>query len=252
MLNNQSITPLYQQIVDTIKKQIASGEYQPGQPLPSEAKLCETFGVSRITVRNAIQNLVDEGLLVKRHGKGTFVREKRNTADLFRFKGFTTICRESNISVFSHVLCLRKERPTSKQIQELNLSSDDFVVYLKRLRFANEHPVVIEHVYLPYKTYSFLLDKNLENQSLYKVIMDETGLNPEEYCYNNMELETCAASPEEAEYLQIPTGSPLFVLKETIYTDDGIPVHHTKQLMVGNTFKFMLSTPQNRIKINLD
>lgn len=252
MLNTQSATPLYQQISDTIRKKIASGEYQPGQPLPSEAKLCEIFGVSRITVRNAIQELVEQNILIKKHGKGTFVQENKIASNLFNFKGFTSTCKENNIQVFSHVLCLRKQAPTASQIKALNLSPEDDVIYLKRLRYADEHPVIIEHAYLPYDRYAFLLEKDIENKSLYDTIAAETGASPEEYCYTNIELETSGATPEEAHYLEIPAGSPLFILNETIYTEDTQPVHHTKQIMSGNYFKFTLSNLQNKLMINLE
>lgn len=251
MLNIQSATPLYQQISDTIKKKISFGEYRPGQPLPSEAKLCEIFKVSRITVRNAIQELVEQDILVKKHGKGTYVRESKIASNLFNFKGFTSTCSENNIRVFTHVLCLCKQTPTASQMHALSLSPDDSVVYLKRLRYANGHPVIIEHAYLPYQEYAFLLEEDLENKSLYETISSKSGSNPEEYCYTNIELETSGAMPEEADYLKIPSGSPLFVLNETIYSDERHPVHHTKQIMSGNYFKFTLSNFQNKLTINL-
>lgn len=251
MLNNQSEVPLYQQLSNIIKDKILTGEYKTGQLLPSEAKLCDFYRVSRITVRNAIQELVEQDILIKKHGKGTFIKENKFTSNLCNYRGFTSTCREKSIPVYTHVLCLKKQSPTTSQIRSLNLQPEDFVVYLERLRFADGHPVIIEHTYLPFHHYQFLLHKDMENRSLYETIAEETGVNPEEYCLSNIELETCGASPEEAHYLKISTGNPLFILNETIYTLSRQPVHHTQQIMSGNYFKFTLSNLQNKLTINL-
>ena len=97
MLKNDSVIPLYQQVADDIKHRIETSEYVAGQMIPSETKLCEMYQVSRITVRNAISMLVDEEILVKRHGKGTFVQNNKIASDLFNFAGFTTTWEKKNI-----------------------------------------------------------------------------------------------------------------------------------------------------------
>ena len=99
MLKHDSAIPLYQQIENDIKEKIASGEYQAGQMLPSENKYCEMYKVSRVTVRNAITDLVDEGILIRKHGKGTFVENQKIQNNLIKFQGFTSTCRENNIKM---------------------------------------------------------------------------------------------------------------------------------------------------------
>ena len=90
MLKHDSAIPLYQQIENDIKEKIASGEYQAGQMLPSENKYCEMYKVSRVTVRNAITDLVDEGILIRKHGKGTFVENQKIQHNMIKFQGFTS------------------------------------------------------------------------------------------------------------------------------------------------------------------
>lgn len=251
MLDNFSATPLYQQVADDIKQKIENGTYQAGQMLPSETKYCEIYQVSRVTIRNAIADLVEQGMLVKRHGKGTFVQKPKIPSNLFTFNGFTTTCRENNIQIKTHVLCAKKLEATLSDIRSLNLKEGDFIVYLKRLRYADGHPVILEHVHLPYEKYKFLLSLEMENRSLYETIAENTGANPEEYCYTKITLEASAATPEEAHFLNIETGKPLFILEETIISDAGEPIHWTKQIMSGNYFKFYLSSDHNKLAINL-
>ena len=137
-------------------------------------------------------------------------------------------------------------------IKELKLDKGEPVVYLERVRFADYKPVIIERTYLPYGKYAFLLDEDVENQSLYKAIEKGTGFNPEEICSNISVLDASAATEEEAKHLNIEPGTPLFVLKEKVLLPNGTPVHYTKQLMLTKTFQFMLSTPETRLTIKLD
>ena len=206
MLDTQSEVTLYQQIYDDIKQKISSGEYAEGQALPSEAKLCEIYGVSRVTVRAAIAELAENDLVVKKHGKGTFVTRTKMDSSLFRFEGFTTACKRNNAEIQTHVLQLEEQKPTARDRQLLKLDPDDTVIYLNRLRYANGIPVVIEHVKLSKKKYSFLLDCDLENKSLYATIAEHTGANPEDYCNVNVMLEAGTATSEEAKLLRSRRG----------------------------------------------
>ena len=252
MLKHDSAIPLYQQIENDIKEKIASGEYKAGQMLPSENKYCEMYKVSRVTVRNAISDLVDEGILIRKHGKGTFVENQKIQNNLIKFQGFTSTCRENNIKMQTHILCVCRQEASLYDIRTLNLKEGDDVIYIKRIRYANDQPVIIEHVHLPYRQYAFLLDEDLENRSLYATIEQHTGANPENYCFVKLCLEASAATPEESLFLDIPAGSPLFILKEEVISDTGAPVHWTKQIMSGSYFKFNLSNEVNHLSINID
>ena len=252
MLEHESAIPLYQQLENDIKDKIASGEYKSGQMLPSENKYCEMYQVSRVTVRNAITDLVDQGILIRKHGKGTFVANQKISNNLVKFQGFTSTCRENHIETKTHILCVRRQEASLYDMRTLNLKEGDDIIYIKRIRYADGHPVIIEHVHLPYHEYSFLLREDMENRSLYAVIEKNTGSTPESYCYAKLCLEASAATPEEALFLDIPAGSPLFILKEEVISDQGTPIHWTKQIMSGSYFKFHLSNDTNRLSINMD
>ena len=250
MLNANSAVPLYQQVAEDIRNRITSGEYSPGQALPSESRLCELYNVSRITIRNAIADLVEQDLLVTHHGKGTFVQTPKISSSLNTFKGFTVFCHENNINAYTHMLGMNRQKPNTAIMKKLELTPEDDVVYLKRLRHVNDKPVMIEHVSLPCSQFEFLLDVDMEDQSLYEVIERRTGMRLEDNCYTSITLETSIATEEEAQLLKFDSPQSVFVLMETVITHTGIPVHYTKQILSGRHFKFFLSNKVNQLSMN--
>ena len=253
IIETDSMTPLYKQLSDIIEEKINNGEYPTGYMLPSEAKLCDIFKVSRVTVRKAITYLVEREMVIRRHGKGTFVVKKKIPSDLFRFDGFTSQCKKLGIKLKTHVLVAQKESATIKDMELLNIGENDSIVYLLRIRYANDIPVVIEHVRLPYKKYGFLLDINLENKSLYQTIAEKTGANPEDYCSNNIILECGAATADEARYLRINKSAPLFIMKESVVSAvTGEHIHYTKQVLSGEYFRFYMTSTNNMMNFNFN
>lgn len=250
MLNTNSAVPLYQQVAEDIKNKIISGEYSPGQALSSESKLCEIYNVSRITIRNAIADLVEQDLLITHHGKGTFVQSPKISSSLSTFKGFTEFCHENNINAYTHMMSMKRQKPNMAIMKKLEMAPEDDVVYLKRLRHVNDKPVMIEHVSLPCKQFEFLLDMDMENQSLYETIERCTGMRLEDSCYTSITLETSIATEEESRLLNFDSPQSVFVLMETVITHSGVPLHYTKQILSGKHFKFFLSNKVNKLSMN--
>lgn len=240
MLKNDSVVPLYQQVADDIKHRIETSEYVAGQMIPSETKLCEMYQVSRITVRNAISMLVEEEILVKRHGKGTFVQNNKIPSDLLNFSGFTTTWKKKDIKTYTHVISITKQNASKKIAQKLQIPEDTAIIYLKRLRYANDHAVILEHVYLPYEKYKFLFTVELENESLYSVMAAHTGFNPEHSCNSITTLEACNANSEEASLLELNDSNVVVIMGETVVQPSGEVVHYTKQVLAACHFKFSM------------
>ena len=123
---------------------------------------------------------------------------------------------------------------------------------LVRLRYADEVPVIIEYVRLPYDKYKFLLNENMEDKSLYQTIARKTGSNPEDYCNNHIILECNMATHEESMYLKLEKDKPVFVMKETVISaETGEPVHFTKQVMSAEHFRFSLTSSNNKMDFSL-
>lgn len=250
MLNTNSAVPLYQQVAGDLMKRIEKGEFRSGQSIPSEAKLCEYYQVSRITVRNAIADLVEQEILVTYHGKGAFVRTPKISSSLATFKGFTYFCNENDIETYTHVLNVQRQQASSVISKKLELEVGGDIVYLKRLRHVNNKPVMVEHVYLPGEEFAFLLDIDMENKSLYEVIEQYKGIRLEDNCYTSIMLETSLTTEEEQKFMLFDKPEAVFVLTETIYMNTGKPVHVTKQVLSGEYFKFFMSNKVNQLSMN--
>lgn len=187
MIKLNSAIPLYQQVAEDLENRIEQGEFCSGQSIPSEAKLCEQYEVSRITIRNAIAELVEQEILVKYQGKGVFVRTPKISSSLTTFKGFTYFCQENHIKTYTKILENKVVSANAVMAKKLELKDGEKLVYLKRLRHVNDRPVMIEHVYLPYSKYGFLSKIDMENCSLYEKITEKTGLQMGYYAVKLLE-----------------------------------------------------------------
>lgn len=250
MVEIDQAKPLYRQVADDIRGRIECGELSAGKSIESEAELCKIYQVSRATVRNAIASLVKEGLLVTYKGRGTFVKASKITSNLNTFKGFTYFCRENHIDQYTHILESKQCLPSGQVAKKLSISTDTPVIYMKRLRYIKKTPVVVEEMYIPYDGYGFLLETDMENKSLYGEIERHTGVRLENNCYPSVVLETALASEEELHLLQLKAPQPVFVLTETVYTNDSRPVHWAKQILSGTYFKFYMSNKVNQLTMN--
>ena len=250
MLNSNSAVPLYRQLSEDLKKRIECGEFCTGQSIPSEAKLCEQYKVSRITVRNAIADLVEQEILVTYHGKGAFVRGPKISSSLNTFNGFTYFCNMNNIDTYTHMLKAQKQSASTMISKKLELEDITDIIYLKRLRHVNKKPVMIEHIYLPCSRFSFLLDVDMENKSLYEEIEKHSGVRLQDNCYTSIVLETSLTTEEEQKLMNLSKPDAVFVLTETVYLNTGKPVHVTKQILSVDFFIFFLSNQACQLSFN--
>lgn len=250
MINPASASPLYLQVVGDLRRRIETGEFSISGVLPSESALCKEYDVSRATIRRAIQTLVDDDVLDSRHGKGTFIKQPKITSSLSAFKGFTYFCRENNIDTSSQVLALQEAEPPVSVRRHLRMEEGEMAVYLKRVRSIDHVPAMIEHIYLPAREFSFLLGIDMDNVSLYQTIERETGMRLEDNCFPSIVLEAGLATPEEKQLLNIAGEAAMFILSETVFMSTGKPVHFTKQVMLGDYFKYFFSNKANQLGIN--
>ena len=156
MLNQNSTIPLYEQVKESIKQKIEQKEWTENSRVPSEIELMKMYEVSRVTVRNALTILVDEGYLEKKQGIGTFVSKPRIKKIIFHRASFTQSCVKAGLKPSAQVL--KKEVIEGKNYhrKNLQLEADDKIVHIERLRFADNDPVSLEHMYLSYKKYDYI------------------------------------------------------------------------------------------------
>ena len=203
--------PLWLQLKTAIADMIVQRGLQPDDKLPSETDLCNQFGVSRIVVRQAMSQLVTEGLVYRQQGRGAFVAQQSEDSDFVgRIIGFSGDIRSRNHQVSRTILAADIREPDAKAAKALGLGPDDKVVYLRRIMSVDGVPRILVHSVLPEALVPGLLDHALEDRSLYALLLELYGIT-----FEGAErwVEAVNASAEEAAHLQIRKGTALIKIE---------------------------------------
>lgn len=237
MLKQDNQIPLYIQLKESIRSSIISGQLKYGDQIPTELELSEEYKISRITVRKALLELVEEGYLVKRQGKGTFVNKRKIERKIVHFLSFSDACKANGLTASSKVTKKELLQPTPTDQKKLQLDDGDACIFIQRVRYANDSPIMIENNYFSYKHYHSLLSENLEG-SLYKILEEKLNVKPSRS--GELTLEIVRAGEDEVNLLQTASGEPLFYMESTVYDENDRPVHIGKQYILGDSYKFNL------------
>jgi GntR family transcriptional regulator len=224
-INRRSHLPYYVQLKNALGDQIESGQWNPGDRIPSEPELCRLYGVSRTVVRQALKEMADEGLIVRERGRGTFVAEPkiRSRSLVHSLVGFFEDMAERGTPPVTKVLEQSLEPASPKLATSLEIESSTPVIKLVRLRFVQDEPIVLVSSYLPYDLCPKLVNADLVHQSLYAFLNEEYGLS---VARGRRRIDAVLANDHEAELLQIETGAPLLRLESVSYLEDGTPLEY--------------------------
>jgi GntR family transcriptional regulator len=216
-------SPLYQQLAMRLRRQISDGVFQPGDRLPSEEALCVQFGVSRITVRAALDQLVDDSLLWRKRGKGTFVSSRPVQHELIHLTDFVEDMAKAGLSPSSRVTFWGEEPASEEVSSALELSPGTPIVRLDRLRIADRAPIAFDVTYLPLR-YGRLLDRQrLETETIYHQLETQYGIP---VVSGTFVITASRASAEMATSLAVERGSPLLVINRTSYGESRDPIYY--------------------------
>jgi GntR family transcriptional regulator len=246
-LDKASAQPLYLQLEALVRGWIDSGEVQQGDRIPSEMDLAETYGISRMTARRAIDTLVIEGLLFRQPGKGTFVAEPKMAWPGPTVFSFSTAMRALGLTVTTTVLDLRLIPATPRIANDLRIPKQQRVILLRRLRHVENEPMAIHISYIPPGPFVRLLDEDLTSRPLNKVMEEISGLRivaSQDY------VEATLARPDEAKLLRIRQGAPVLLIRGVVCAEGDVPVRSTKSLFRGDHFRFFVSA-DNPIEVKL-
>ena len=235
-LNKSSSVALYQQLVDEIKEMISSGKLSEGDRIMTELELSRNYDISRITVRKAIEILVEEGILIKKQGIGTFVAGKRLTRNMGVFMGFSQSCEANGQKPGTKLLSASLTNPVGSDEKTLGLAENEKVIVLRRLRLIDDVPVILEENHFSQK-YAFLLGENLE-RSLYE-ILEEHGVKA---VGGKRKVSVCYASADEAELLGIREGTALLLMKDIGANPEGQIIHTCKSLIYPERYELVINT----------
>jgi GntR family transcriptional regulator len=227
---------LYTKVEETIAAEIADGEYRPGDQLPTEDELLRRFEVSRITVRRAIQNLVQRGLLEIRRGRGTFVLEPRIEAELTKLSGFVEDMNAAGRKASARVLSQGIVSATARIAERLHLTMGARVMRIERVRLADGLPVSFDQTYLPLALGRKIVRKNLRMRPIFTLLEEEFGIPLLEADYA---LEAVAASKVAADALQVAPGTPIFQIERTSRTTNLEPIDYEVLSYRGDLVRFV-------------
>lgn len=234
-LDSNSAIPLYQQLYNEIKENIESGKYKRGTQIPSEDKLREMYGISRITVRKALEQLTEEEILIKKHGKGTFVAAKEYIEQDFGSGGsFTKSCLLMNAVPNTHIFSRNYVKPEKKIADVLHVSPEERILKIGRLRCVDGTPVILEYDYFT-KEFDSLHDMDLEDQSLFQMIREKYGKTIH---HLSEVVDIARAGREHAELLNCEMCYPLLRVCQRVLGTENRILYYNEQYILSDHYKY--------------
>lgn len=235
--------PHYFQIRADILAKIGRGEIQEGDRISSENQLAKEYGVSRPTVRQALDELVFSGFLRREQGRGTFVAPKKITGDLLSYAPFVEEVTESGMQGRAKVLNKKLIQATDEVARLLDISSDSEIIEVIGLRLADGEPVTLRTSYYPYERFPDLLTEELQNHSMYET-MRHYGI---QMTRATQTFQVVQARELEAKYLEVDVGFPLILWEGLMYSLDNRPFELTRALYRSDRYEFRIEQYRNSI-----
>lgn len=235
-IDKKSPLPIYYQIEAYLKQQIDTGELQPGESIPSEREYSERYNVSRMTVRQAITNLVNAGYLSRQKGRGTFVASKKITMALSGLTSFTEEIKHRGMRPFSRLLSFETIPASHKIAHKLNVATNTPVYEMKRLRLADEEVLALETAYIPVALLPELTEADATG-SIYE-FAEQSGLLLKNATQT---LEARSAGPVEAKLLTISPNAPVLLIDQRTYLENGDMFEYSRSLFRGDAYSFTVA-----------
>ncbi len=241
-IDRESPVPLYHQLKQALLAPVREGHWREGDPIPAERELCEKYGVSRITVRRAIDMLVHEGHLVAYQGKGTFVARPKLQRRLSQLRSFSEEMLAEGHQPGSVLLSLRHEKAIGDVAASLGVDEETWLWVVERLRLADGEPTGISTAHLILPEHIHLTPVDLErNESLWAFLRAK-GLS---FAASEDTIQAVSANEREAKLLQVPVGSPLLLVEGVVYSEQGLPVEYHKMVNRGDRYKYSVRSEHN-------
>jgi GntR family transcriptional regulator len=213
--------PFYHQLYQILRQNIIRGEWQPGDMLPPESELIERYQVSRITVRQALETLVNDGLIYRQQGRGTFVAHPTVEQSLLRIISFTEDMRQRGFEPGTEVLFSGLAPAPPEIAQKLEVRADEELVRLERLRLADKEPMSIEESYLVHRYCPGILQKDYATSPLREALERDYGI---QLIRAKQLIRATEASSRIAHLLSISSGAALLLIERISYSHQNIPV----------------------------
>lgn len=228
--------PMYRQIANALREKIASGELKPGDALPTESALQQTFGVSRVTVRQALKLLTEEHIIESIQGSGSYVKEERVNYDIYQLTGFYEKLADRNIATHSDVKIFEVIKADAWLAQKLDLMPEEKVWHVKRVRFIKHKPVNLEETWMPLALFADLTWEVMENSKYHyieqvkKMVIDRS----------EQEIVPIVPDAETVRLLGIDPHKPVLEKISRGFLQDGRLFEYSRNIFNSDDYHFTL------------
>ncbi|MFH1880051.1 MAG: GntR family transcriptional regulator [Bacillota bacterium] len=233
-LKKSSERPLYKQLMQRLRNDITACVYPAGDKIPGEQALCEAYGVSRVTVRKALEEIVREGLLLRRQGKGTFVAQEKIKRDLGSVTSFSDACAQIGQIAQTRLIERKRVAATEEDRIHLSLPGGGEVLSICRLRLSGNEPVMVE--YNRFSAELTFLETEPLTGSLYG-LLSSRGLMPSRAVHD---ISLSHAPDPVNKLLETKAGDALLLLDQVVYDQHDRPLHLSRQWIRGDRFTFRI------------
>ena len=238
-LDLTAATPLYRQLEDRIVRLIATGVLDSKTPLPTEIELAQKLDLSRATVRRCFADLVEQGRVVRRRGRGTFVAPP-SAAHGGPSLNFSQRMLAAGLHPSSRTLSFRRERADEELSRKLQVATDTPLFHVERLRLADRRPMTLDDVHVLEAVCPTLAEADLAQQSLYAIIAQSTGTMP---ARADERFEAVSLTKQQAALFDLAAGAPAFRITRITYDASERPFEVTTTLAPGDRNSYELSSP---------
>ncbi|MCJ7585719.1 MAG: GntR family transcriptional regulator [Anaerolineales bacterium] len=238
-LDTTSPIPFYYQIREQLRQQITSGQLEPGDTLPSEAQLCTETGVSRMTARQALTQLANEGLVIRQRGRGTFVAAPKTILPNVQVTGmsYTEIMGQAGMSAGARVLAQEVLPASAEVAAQLRLATGERIIRIVRTRLAAGEIMSLETSFYPHSLFPDLAEADLTDASIYRFLEQRYGIAPA-YAVDTIEISVAGAY--EAENFKVNEGAPIVLVTTLGCLANDTPVVFTQTIHRGDRFRASL------------
>jgi GntR family transcriptional regulator len=242
-----SPAPLYTQIKEIIREHILNGTYQPHAQLPSESAMSSLFNVSRITIRQALNDLQKEGMIFKIPGKGAFVSKPKAFQQLTQLEGLSEAMSRMGHEIYNQVISHTTLFASDAVAQRLNLTPGIEVTEIQRIRHLNREPLSLEITYLPLSIGERLRKENLASRDIFLILENDYGI---ELGHADLQIDATLADEATSGALRIDEGAALLRLERLTHTSAGAPIDFEYLYFRGDAFQYRLQIARHAVGRN--
>jgi len=233
-VDKTSRVPLYLQLMEKLIDKITQQEYLVDEQLPAERELCDIYSLSRITVRQALQELEREGYIYKLHGKGTFVASKSYNQKLVKLYSFTEEMHKIGKVPTTKVLSFKKISVDERLALKMGLEAYDDVYQVTRIRLADGEPLMYETSFIPDKIFPDLTERELIDKPMYEIFSDQYDIGVTRATES---FRVTTIRREEAKHLQTVEDKPAMLVKRYAYHENSL-IEYTVSVARGDKFNY--------------